>query len=430
MRIWQWMDSYHPDYGGGAALAAKGICDTLTDRGHEVRVLCTETADAPPYSIRTERIGSVHVDRVNLPYFRANDPDGWQLGWSRWQAHEWQVDRLLRELIADWRPDLVHNHVLRPFGEQSFFTLAELSVPMVATLHDAWLICPRMYLLRSPDLAACSGPSILGCLECNYSHYDGSRLRMLAKLPWRAAKLGTYPALRLARRRAARKLLSGTMPCAQWLGEKHREHVAGRMVHIPLGIDLSDRPAEWPARPRTPLRFGFVGGFQPHKGLGDVLEAVEGLSRGDRAFELHLWGPGQETAAAQVMAQNPRVKLRGTYSGAGRWDAYAEMDVLLAATTVCDPFPLVMQEAAAAGVPTVAPAIGGFAEWVRSGDNGLLYAFRDAGDLQRQMQRILDEPDLLQRLLTHLTSPRDSKAAVEDIERFYLEILAGRAQPA
>lgn len=427
MKIWQWVESYHPDYGGGAAVAAKSICESLNERGHEVRVLCTESNDTAPYSIRTETINGVRVDRISLPYFRRNDPDGWQLGRQRWKAHERQVDQLLRALIAEWRPDVVHTHMARPLGEQCFFTLAKLSVPIVATLHDAWLICPRMYLLRSPDATACSGPSTCGCLECLYSHYDGSRLRALAKLPWRVLKLGTYPAWRLARRRAARQLLSGTMPCAQWLGERHRGHVPGRMVHLPLGIDLSDRPAQWPDRPRTPLRFGFVGGFQPHKGLGDVLQAVEALSSQERVFELHVWGPGQDTAAAQAVARNPRIRLRGTYTGAGRWEAYAEMDVLLAATTVCDSFPLVMQEGAAAGVPIIAPAIGGFAEWVRSGENGLLYRFRDATDLRRQMQRILDEPDLLPRLQSRLTFPRDSQDAVDKIECFYRDVLVGPA---
>ncbi|MGV3721413.1 MAG: glycosyltransferase [Actinomycetota bacterium] len=423
MKIWQLLDSYFPDYGGGAALAAQGICRALAEQGHEVRVLCTETAEAPPYSVRTDWDGTVRVDRINLPYFRDNDPEGWLLGWESWRAHERRVDQLLRQLASDWRPEIVHYHVMRPLGEQCLFTLSELGLPVVATLHDAWLICPRMYLLRSPNSTQCSGPTPLRCLECMYSHYDGGRLQAAAKLPWRVTKLGTLPAYRLWRRRSAQKLLSGTMACANWLMEAHRSHVPGAHACIPLGIDPPKRPVSRPHRPRSPLRFGFVGGLQPHKGLSHVLQACGSLKRRGLEFELHLWGPGATVDAALPEELRDCLTLHGMYESDEKWSVYEQVDVLLMATIVVEMYGLVVQEARAAGAPTIAPEVGGLAEQIRHGVDGLLYRFRDAEDLERQMHRVLTEPELLARMLESQPQPVSRTAAVTEIEGFYRQVM-------
>src|SRR3954452_11079152 len=52
LRIWQIAESYPPDYGGGAGIAIHDVCHALSQRGHEVRVLCTEARDADPYTVR------------------------------------------------------------------------------------------------------------------------------------------------------------------------------------------------------------------------------------------------------------------------------------------------------------------------------------------------------------------------------------------
>lgn len=425
LRIWHLIDSYPPAYGGGANLIVQSLCQFLASRGHEIRVLCTEATDEPPFSIRTDYDGSIRVDRVNMPYFGDRDPEGWRLGWLRWRAHERKVAAFLDEQVSSWRPDLAHYHVLRPLGEQCLQSLSQHRIPIVSTAHDGWLICPRMYLLRSPTQEPCDGPEPLKCLSCIYSHYDGNHSRALLKLPWRVLKLGAYPAFRLAERAQARKLLSGVTVYAKWLTEAHRKHVPGRVEHIPIGIEMEGKPATRPARPRQPLRFGFVAGFQPHKGIDHVLAACVSLKRQGLDFELHIWGPG-ESAGNGVIASKEladRLTIHGLYAPANRWQVYSHIDVMLMATTVVEPFGLVVQEARATGAPTIAPAIGGLAEQIRHGVDGLLYRFRDPEDLERQMLRILVEPKLLPEMLLDQPEPYDRANALVDVEAFYRRVL-------
>ncbi len=224
----------------------------------------------------------------------------------------------------------------RALGEECLFAVARNNLPAVAMLHEAWLICAQMMLLRSPQSDACSGPSPARCLECVYSYYDGSHLRAMLKLPWRLAKLGAYPAYRLRRRALARRTLAGATGYSQFITDAHSAHLAGRVEFIPLGINLSGHAGqESPGRRKTP-RFGFVAGFQQTKGIWHVLDAARALKREGFDFELHIWGPEQESGRGDIESRDltDRVFLRGMYQPEDIWDVYADVDVVRMATTV------------------------------------------------------------------------------------------------
>ena len=387
LRVLHIAETYPPEYGGGAAIYIRDVCQGLASRGHEIRVLSTESIRAQSYTIRTDFDGLIRVGRLNFPYLKSYDPDGWTLGLLGWLRHQWRVARIIDVLLREWRPHLIHYHTTRPLGEECLLAIRRHRIPVVAMLHEAWLICPRLMLLRSPTSEACSGPGLGKCLECLYSHYDGSHLRAYVKLPWRMWKLNLYVAYRLWRRRLARRVLAGAIGYSQYITNVHRAHLPGIVRYLPLGINLERQPVNQPTRPRTPLRFGFIGGFQLTKGIDHILQSVSALQREGLAFEVHVWGPGQEAGRATIAARGleDRVVLRGMFTERDRWTVYQEMDVALMATVVSEPFGRVPQEAAAVGVPTIAPAVGGITEQIRSGVDGLLYRFRDPRDLEARM---------------------------------------------
>lgn len=142
----------------------------------------------------------------------------------------------------------------------------------------------------------------------------------------------------------------------------------------------------------------------------------------------HVWEPGQAQGRLEVNGRGLgcHILLRGMYGPADLWTVYQEMDVALMATTVCEPFGRVSQEAASVGVPTIAPAVRGITEQIRDGLDGQRYRFRDPCDLQRQMRRILTELGLLPALIGNLRTPQDTREASAEVETFYLEVLAKR----
>lgn len=424
LKVLQLPELYPPGWGGGAAVYAQEVCRLLAERGHDIRVLCTEITDDAPYSIRTTYDGPVRVDRLNAP-FRRIDPGTWHMSLREWREHKERVRSIAEDIFREWVPDIVQFHTPYPLLEEILPSLLERNIPVVGMLHDSWTICPRLNLFKSPDKAACSGPTPTGCLECLYSHFDGSRTKALMKLPWRTIKFGVYPAYRLRERTFTRHAIDGVFGYSKFISDYHRGFV-NRVEFIPLGVDLTGLPAERPIRPRNPIRFIFNAGFQEHKGIWDVLDAAQTLNNKGYEFELHIWGPNQDMAEITKRGLENRVLLRGMFDSKDRWRIYAEADVLLMATRTFETAPRVLQEAAAMGVPSIAPDQGGISEVIRDGIDGLLFTVRDRSHLERQMIKVLERPELVKEFASNLWRVVDIREAVGRIADFYRTVLRER----
>ena len=98
-------------------------------------------------------------------------------------------------------------------------------------------------------------------------------------------------------------------------------------------------------------------------------------------------------------AGKPRsVVFKGRFDNARLSDVYAEIDVLVVPSIWFENSPITIHEAFLTRTPVVASGIGGMAEFVRDGVDGLHFRVGDDRDLGRTLQRFLDEPDLVQRL--------------------------------
>jgi glycosyltransferase involved in cell wall biosynthesis len=166
---------------------------------------------------------------------------------------------------------------------------------------------------------------------------------------------------------------------------------------IPLGVDV-DRfalaePMSLPDIPRP--RIGFIGRFEPVKGLDVLLEAAQRLT----------------TPASLVLAGDGT--LRGAVGGHGAHVlssvAYERVPSLLKALDVLvlpsvtilpqhrEQFGRVLAEAMAAGVPVIGSASGAIPEVI--GDAGLVVPERDAVALARALDTLLTDDDLRRRLV-------------------------------
>ena len=81
--------------------------------------------------------------------------------------------------------------------------------------------------------------------------------------------------------------------------------------------------------------------------------------------------------------------------------------------------PLVIQEAQAQGRPVIASNIGGMAELVEDGVNGLGVSPNDPRALASAMRRIAEEPELRRQAFQERTPPDD----IDTTARRYLELI-------
>lgn len=144
----------------------------------------------------------------------------------------------------------------------------------------------------------------------------------------------------------------------------------------------ADRPQGWPRR------WLFMGRYHPDKGL-DVLVQAYRIYR-DRVpdpWELTTLGAGEQKS---MLAGVPGLTDRGFVQPADQPDVLLEHGAFVLSSRF-DPWPLVVVEAAAAGLPIVCTeACGSGVELVRPCSNGFTCRTEDPGSLARAMEWLHD----------------------------------------
>jgi glycosyltransferase involved in cell wall biosynthesis len=117
-------------------------------------------------------------------------------------------------------------------------------------------------------------------------------------------------------------------------------------------------------------------------------------------------GAGPERASLQrrVCELGVAARLVGEQTGEARAALLAAADLLVLPSRVLpdgrtESAPLVLLEAMAAGLPVVATRVGGNAELIVDGENGLLVEPGAPAPLRAAIIRLLDDPELRARLV-------------------------------
>jgi glycosyltransferase involved in cell wall biosynthesis len=165
-------------------------------------------------------------------------------------------------------------------------------------------------------------------------------------------------------------------------------------------------PAVRPQRRRTSLRVGILGRIAPWKGQ-DVFLRAFGQAFPNGSETAYVIGAPMFGAAEEAYARNLKtlvfdLGLGDRVSFTGFVDdvtcALADVDVLVHASVLPEPFGQVVAEGMAAGIPVIAAAAGGPAEMIEDGIDGLLYPPGDVGALASALRKLVNDPALCQRI--------------------------------
>jgi glycosyltransferase involved in cell wall biosynthesis len=185
----------------------------------------------------------------------------------------------------------------------------------------------------------------------------------------------------------------------------------GRVYVIPHGADTFEAPAPEETE-RVRARFGiggpfalFVGGIEPRKNLGALVEAFARVGNADRWLVIAggrtYWAPrGTETLRAQVAALPEDVRRRVVLTG---YVSDEEKRALLAGATVLaypsryEGFGFPVLEGFSAGVPVLTSSVASLPEV--AGDAALLVDPHDVDAIGDGLARLFDDTGLRRRLV-------------------------------
>ncbi len=434
MRVVIAVHHFPPRYTGGAEWRAYRTAAALQARGHEVRVVCVERIDAGPdngVAWEDDFYDGIAVRRLSFNQTSAPDPFRWEYD-NPWIGHH------LREFLSAYRPDVFHLIGGYLISARALKVAHELGIRTVVSLTDFWFLCPRISMLRSDGQLSTLPIEAGTCARCLAE--EKRRYRWLGRIApglvnrfWRSRKA------RVARIQARTDLLRQTLnrvdaivSPSQFLRSIHIEAGidAERIVFLRQGRDFPDLAPEMLTKTPSPvLRVGYVGQIIWRKGVHVLFEAARRMPHTPltvRAYGDTAHFPKYAARLRRLAEQDERLELAGVYRRGEVGRVLRDLDVIVVPSLWYENSPNAILEAFAHRTPVIASDLGGMAELVHDGENGLLFSPGDPDSLARQLHRLLEEPDLLSSLQAGIGAVKSVAQEMDELVAIY-QVVTGNA---
>jgi glycosyltransferase involved in cell wall biosynthesis len=391
MKILKIIHGYPPNYNAGSEVYSQSICNELSKR-HQISLFTREeNVYEADHVIRKERRDGIDFFIVN----KARDKDGYK---------HLDLDIKFSELLHEIKPDVAHIGHLNHLSTGIVGVLKKQNIPIVFTLHDFWLMCPRGQFLqvnfKNPDFhQLCNGQDNQKCAKNCYNRFFSGQSDEETDLD--------YWTNWIKRRMAETKRIVDDVDIfiapSQYLLSRFVTDFSlsnEKITYLDYGFPLHYLTPTAKQNPRTDFTFGYIGTHIPAKGI-DLL--IKAFSKIKTKAKLKIWGRenGQSTKILKMLTINApnSIEFCGEYVNTNlATEVFANVDCIVVPSIWGENSPLVIHEAQACQIPIVTADFGGMSEYVNHLENGLLFKHRDENDLAEKMQFALGNPKLMQRL--------------------------------
>jgi glycosyltransferase involved in cell wall biosynthesis len=320
--------------------------------------------------------------------------------------------RQFEDLLRALKPTVVHVHHYMHTGIGVLRALKRIdpSIRLVLTLHEFLAICQNKgQMVKNGSLRLCYESSLEACREC---FPDRSREDFWLRKQYMLGHFANVDQFVAPSAFLRQRYVDWGVP-------------AERIVVIENGhADAT------PLEPRalraegTRNRFAFFGQVNEFKGIDVLLQAFAGMSRRERrrlVLEIHAANLEHQEDKFREKIERLRAPLMeegllrwaGPYGPAELGQRMARIDWVLVPSIWWENSPMVIQEAFVYGRPVICSGIGGMAEKVRDGVDGL---HADAGnpvDWADTLLRAAETPGLWEKLRAGIRAPLTHAACAQ-----------------
>ena len=394
LRILAIGNMYPPHHAGGYELAWQRAMRHAESLGHNVRVLVSDYrqgGDLDEEQSDVHRTLRWYLDLDRYEFERLSLLDRVRL--ERHNAVE------LRRHITDFRPDVVAWWSMGCMSLSLIEQVRRVGIPAIFIVHDDWLVYG-------------------GTHDQWIRTWTGTRRSRLAPA---AERLCGVPAR--VELNAAGAFVFNSHYTLERARQTGLDTTAATVVHPGIDERFLEPAAPQPWR----WRLAYVGRIDRQKGIDTAVAALAHLPE---SATLTIWGSGDQRYVAEMKALadrlgvSQRVRFEGFVSGDAVRSTYADADVVIFPVRWNEPFGLVPLEAMGTGRVVVTTARGGTAEFVRDGENALVFAADDERQLAGCVMRLAQDEALRARLhegglrtAAQFTAARFAARTVAEIER-------------
>lgn len=427
--------AFRPDPIGGTEVYVESLAKGLT--AHDV----TSAIAAPGAANGEQSFGELRVHRFAVgPVgrdFRALYDEG-----------DLQAAQNLGQIMDRENPDVVHLHAYnRAVSIRTVKAIKTRGITAIYTYHTPTLTCQRGTLLRWGE-DPCDGQ--MRRFRCGSCTLHGLGLPKPAAVVMSMSAPATGPLMGESTGRFANALRMGDMIALRHtqvrgflaevdrvvaLSEWSRKVLIGNGVQgskITLsrhGIEhaRTQNHPSLPFHPSSQLRLGFFGRFDPTKGIDTVVRAIIQDPSLNCSLDVYGIAHGPEGEAYRryigaMAAHDRRIEIHDPVEARQVVDLLRAYDAVVVPSRWLETGPLVVLEAFAAGAIVLGSKLGGIAELVRHGIDGLLLEPEDYRAWQTAIREIACDRSLLARLRGGVRQPRAMDDVAAEMAELYRSV--------
>lgn len=363
---------YPPYAVGGATVVTRNIVQQLCDKygdQYNVEVFTCDLLNQLPYQVREYAHEGVRVTAVSVPVRPRPD----------WVYDDEETNKIFARYLGRFQPDLIHFHSVQRLGAGMLEVAAAIAIPYVVTVHDAWWISDRQFLIDDAgEFCGERQADPLVAMKCAEDINESIMRRR-------------YLGRRLADARSV-------IAVSEYQGRLYRENGVDNVLVGKNGLVRPDPKGHKEASGDT-LRIGYTGGLCTHKGyfvLKALVESGNFENLQFRIVDFSLAPGGQKTEkwGSSEVIYVPK------FTGQETDGFYAGIDVLIAPSIWPESYGLVTREAALRGKWVVAANAGALAEDLTEGINAHIYEMGDTQGLRGILERMNNDHGRYKRCKT------------------------------
>jgi glycosyltransferase involved in cell wall biosynthesis len=359
---------YPPYVLGGAELYVQQIAKKLSAK-HDISIITTAPFGTDNASVSNLEVkGKETIYRfypLNLysAYNYALKPTFIKPIWHLFDVWNPHVYIFVKEVLKREMPEVVHVHNFKGMSASVFSAANDLGIPIIHTVHDYDLICPKTTMLTRTN-ASCVTPHSL----CRIYRWLSKRIALTAVIAPSDFMLKTLSSY-------------GMFPDVP-------------KIMLPLGIEECEPVARVG---KGTFDILYVGRLGKHKGVDTLIEAVKGLDL--RNARLHIVGQGSDRKRLERVAHDDsRIIIYGFLAPDKLRKLYSIADVAVVPSIYNEPFGLVIPEYFWHGIPVLGSRAGAIPELINDGFNGFLFPPGDVEALKVLLETLSSDSKLLGEL--------------------------------
>ncbi|MFN8256708.1 MAG: glycosyltransferase [Bacteroidales bacterium] len=419
------LSSFYPDHRAGTETYVLNLSKELIKLGYRVSVIIPSVGRASSqYEYEGIRVYSFKVPLKTSPAEMngLHEPSGLD-----------EFKRLLQQI----KPDIFHLHTLsRSMHAEHLKTAGSLGIKTVFTSHLSDNFCVRGNLMRFGKIQ-CNG--LVGrnkCLAC-YINQKKSYSPLISKISSfflnlffiKSPLISKYPAFRIIdfKLEQISKLAEYSdhnIALGSWLEEIYKLNGLKKTSIIKQGVDAQFIKIKEVIPYNLPIKLGFIGRMHPLKNI-DLLLSV--LKTFHMQFDLMIITiPFEDELEYYKKVKNEyhAIGFNLWFENLDKKQVAEKLELvdLLVLPSKYEAAPLVIIEAFAKKIPVIASDYIAMKEMVQHNVNGLLFKNGDGESLKEQLTRLINEPELIQKLSQNIEPVRSFRKVAEEHNKIYREL--------